>query len=75
MNEERKLDEKALEGVTGGTGTSGGYDESFFRNNCAVCVKHFNGCPYNDDPAIIYDALDGGEICYKRSGGGFNRPK
>ena len=47
MNEEKKLDEKTLDAVTGGAGTE--EDEFWFKwNNCfAGCYyENHGGCPY-----------------------------
>lgn len=68
--------EDALEKVTGGAGAPSDFYASFSRNNCKSCAKHYISCPYNDDPAKIYDALQGFNTCRERvAATGFNRPK
>lgn len=51
MSEEKKLDEKKLEGVTGGTVTDDAQNKAevdFIFNNCFSGCYHENygGCPY-----------------------------
>ena len=54
MSEEKKLDEKKLEAVTGGAGTADEQTKGevdFIFNNCFSGCYHENygGCPYEND--------------------------
>ena len=62
MNEEKNLDEKALEDVTGGlSGESVDrmYDALFYRNHCLDCARAHKDCPYHDDKELIYRTFIG----------------
>ena len=85
MTEEKKLDDKTLEGVTGGADAAGGSYEDLPRTDCSICAKRNNGCPYdyNDDAAARHAILAGLEACphfselpgFARPKQGFVRPK
>ena len=58
MSEEKRLDEKALEEVSGGSIQSE-YD-SFRRVNCLMCGHYFNQtCPYGSTFDAMADAIQG----------------
>ena len=57
MNEEKKLDEKTLEAVSGG-GSDEGYI-NFLLRNCISCVRP--DCPYGHN-SVAFDKL-GDAVC------------
>ena len=63
MSEEKKLDEKALEDVTGGTKTA---LNIFITDNCTSCGHLFSHtCPYGGS-AQAYAELGTDELCPKK---------
>ena len=70
MNEEKKLDEKALEAVTGGAGTEGEWTKDefwFIWNNCfAGCYyENHRGCPYGSKKNA-FSQVGAGKKCPKK---------
>lgn len=71
MNEDKKLNDEALDQVTGGTVTPPyipsveeirAWDD-FYTANCGGCTKRTGGCPYNSDPRLIYLTFKGTSGC------------
>ena len=59
MNEEKKLPDETVENVSGGTEDFYGFSRIFRHNNCEKCAKSRKDCPFHDDMAEAYEALDG----------------
>ena len=65
MNDEKRLDDEALEKVSGGTGNDENPDflYDFTMNNCQHCSKALNAAYYRDapycDPMSKYGAVHG----------------
>ncbi len=68
MNEEKRLDEKVLEKVTGGEisveelNAAAKFYESF-KDNCKRCAKLGGDCPCHDDSREIYHRYKGLTNC------------
>ena len=70
MSEEKKLDEKTLEGVTGGAGTGDEWTKDefwFIWNNCfAGCYyENHRGCPYGSKKNA-FSKVGAGNKCPKK---------
>ena len=62
MSEEKKLDEKTLEEVSGGLSgepVDKMYEAMFYRSHCFDCTRAHKDCPYHDDKALIYRTFIG----------------
>ena len=73
MSEEKKLNDEALEKVTGGVDYDKDFnyaEKTFIAVNCILPCRHegLMTCPYGTDKkaAITKAMSEGGEICLKR---------
>ena len=63
MSEEKKLDEKKLEEVTGGTSTA-----SFYMQNCRSCRRNATPNCYYHGPTLAVETLGSSGTCsYKEA--------
>lgn len=69
MTEKNILDDKALEGVTGGLDNFGIFVRGFMLKNCVGCARYGEGrdCPYHSDLSEIYAFYQSGSsTCLER---------
>ena len=59
MNDEKRLPDETVEDVAGGTEDFYRFSLIFRNNNCVNCTKSGKNCPFHDDMAAAYEALDG----------------
>lgn len=60
MNEEKKLNDEALEGVNGGLDNLGIFLRAFLLSNCVNCARNGADCPYHGDLSQIRAAYESG---------------
>ncbi len=63
MNDEKKLDEKTLEEVTGGE-LMGSVTPEIPTGSCAYCVHNGPNCPHIDNKNFMLNMLSGKGTCY-----------